>query len=321
MPNDMNTLNLTSSINNQSLTFDYNIAINSAHSEHFEFHMSQFPNIGRKNLVKDALFEKQNAVIVFSQDQAFNIFKEQTTDLNVDIYYPFKDRYAASNHVDNIKTILNNCICYYGHAYLEHEIKSSSYKLVTDGLINVVSIGDQVVFSTNTNYIADYEKIILPMPFCNYFSNPSVGHFSPHYQYANNTKSTCCSNKSAFPNADIAPVCPFSDHSSCSYYSADQVKIDSVSSIDNINSNETMLFELVKSRYTDSTLRYSVLVNSITALEQSHSLTPETQEQDIDDAMRTLFHHYIDDISHDKKPIAVSVDVSKKRSFISTIVK
>ena len=112
-----------------------------------------------------------------------------------------------------------------------------------------------------------------------------------------------------------------SDHSTCKFYSPDEVKLDSVSSIDNVNSTEPMIFELFKSRYTDSTLRYKIVVNSKLALEQSHQISPDTNEGEIEDSMRILFHQYIDDISHDKKSVPVSVNLSKKRSFISTITK
>jgi hypothetical protein len=319
MSNDTNKLDLSSSVDNYS--FNYDIRINSAYTDTFDAWLSLLSNIGRKSLVKNAIFDQAKAIITFSRDDAVRLYSKDADNVIVNIFYPQKDSYASSLHLDNIHKILNHCFSHFAATYIGTEIPLSSYKFVNDELISFVTTSDQVVYSTAPAYISDYTKITLPTAFCNYFSNPIAGHFSPHYQYANNTIGTCCSNKLAFPNADSVPSCYFSDHSTCNFYSPDEVKLDSVSSIDNINSTEAMVFELFKSRYTDSTLRYKIVVNSKIALEQSHQISPDTNEEEIEDSMRTLFHQYVDDISHDKKAVPVSVDLSKKRSFISTITK
>ena len=299
MPNDTNKLDLSSTVDNYS--FNYDIRINSAYSENFDTWLSSFSSTGRKTLTKNAIFDQGKAVIGFSREQATLLYSEVADSIIVHIFYPQNDSYASSLHSSNIHAILNNCLSHFAATYVGRELSPKSYNLVNDDLIASVTTGDQVIYSTSAAYIADYANIIIPTAFCNYFSNPIAGHFSPHYQYANNTIGTCCSNKLAFPNPDSVPACLLSDHSTCKFYSPDEVKLDSVSSIDNVNSTEPMIFELFKSRYTDSTLRYKIVVNSKLALEQSHQISPDTNEGEIEDSMRILFHQYIDDISHDKK--------------------
>jgi hypothetical protein len=317
---DTNKLDITSDSN----SFTIKLSIDSMYSSSFDSYLDSLYNVGRKGIIKSTLFDSQKAVLCFSRSSLMLAYNDYVDQLDVKLFYPFQNQYIVSLKEANLSIITNQSLF---HSISQSpDVDSSSFKfnlindqLITPSLNNLDT--DLIVYSFSPSYIGNYQKVSVPEPLCNFYSNPLANHFSSYYNYANNANTPCCSNSKLTKDLDTVFACGFSCHSECSYYSPQNVVVESLTSIDKINSNETFLFELTKSHYSDFTVHYSVTNNGVSSFNTTYSLDSNTTEDDIDSEMKIIFHSIVDDFSHSKEPSTTSVNVPTKRSFISTIVK
>jgi hypothetical protein len=318
---DTNKLDILSDCNSNSYTI--NISVNSYNSSFFEEYVNSLPTIGRKNIVKLAVTDQKKAVICFNTERLSDILDQNSDSIDVHVFHPYNNKYISSLNSRNLTIIAQQTIADTAIRNFSDKFSStnSSNKLIKDEIIKPIIHSENMIYSLSPSHIGDYENIISPEPFCDYYSNPLAGHFSPHYAYANKANTPCCSNPQLTKNSDTVFICSFSCHSQCSFYAPQKYVLESVNAVDSVASNENILFQLIKSRYTDSTIRYSITNNDVVSFNQVHAIDSILTEEEIDNEMKKLFHITVDQFSHSKTPAPVSVAVSEKRSFISNIIK
>jgi hypothetical protein len=318
---ETNKLDIVSDCNSNSYTI--NISVNSYNSSAFEEYVSSLPTVGRKNIIKLALSDQKRAVLCFNRDALSNVLDQYNNSIDVQIFHPYKDRYTTSLNSHNLTVITQQTIADASMHFFSDKFSStnSSNQLVKDSVITNLLYSDEMFYSLSPSHIGDYQDVIIPESFCEYYSNPLADHFSSHYAYANKANVPCCSNSQLTKNSDTVFVCTFSRHSQCSFYAPQKSVLESVNAIDAVVSNENILFQLIKSRYNDFSIHYSITNNDIVSFNQVYTLDSNLTEDQIDDEMRKLFHITVDEFSHSKTPAPVSVAIANKRSFISNIIK
>lgn len=320
----IDTNNITLSSVNKDIT--YNVSINSFNSATYNDYVLSLGLSSRISFIKYAIEEEKKAVFCIPQNAPYAALSADNSVSTIDVFvfYPYANMFMTQINKSNVTAIIDNIISHIVKIKsIDVSAKNSSFDdtAIKNNIISPLNTGHgDFSFSCSAKLLGEYEKINSPYPFCAHFSNPYSGHYSSNYMYANKAIGTCCSNPLLTKDKDTVVSCNFNDQKECHLYSPDKTKIDSFVGTDAIISTNKIVFELFKSRNTDSTLNYSIFADSVLSFNQSFNHGDYESESELDNSMKQFFRDSIDSFAHDISSVPVSISNFKNRSFISNLI-